>query len=319
VAEQADLWIAVGFSFSQSATSSWTVAKPEKVIHVDVDESQLGRIFQPSLSIVADAKTFLGQLNSRVKAPGAEQPDYVNSPRVAEIARSKDSYFEFLRSFKTRDPIMPAAIGQVLAEEVPDQTLLVNDEGFMVPGMVYRGDKYPSGFATALGFHYASLGSALPVAIGAKLAEPERLVISVGGDAGFFYYCGDLSTLAEHNLKIVSIVINNGGLFGGRRGRAPGGGPALPSSHWTDLPDVDYTAIAQGLGVQAERVEKADELAPAIRRAIAADGPYFLEVQAAASTMHLHLMAMATSPEPADGNPRKLGHGDRIVKGSWPC
>jgi acetolactate synthase-1/2/3 large subunit len=315
VAEEADLWVSVGFSFSQTATMSWSLAKPDNVVQVDIEQSQLGRIFQPTLGIVADAKTVLGQLTAGLEASGRQSRHLADTTRRAEIATAKDSYAETLRSFVGADPIMPAAIGQILSEEAPAGTIFVNDEGFPVPGMVYRESKYPDGFAAPLGFHYAALGSSLPVAIGAKLAAPDRLVVSVGGDAGFYYDCGELSVLAERNLKVVSILLNNGGLYGGRRGRAHGGPGSIPLTHWTDLPETDYTAVAQGMGVPGERVEKADELAPAIRRAIAADGPYFIEVMTAASTMHLFL---AEWPDPDPRTTRKAGHADRSVDGSWP-
>jgi acetolactate synthase-1/2/3 large subunit len=291
---------------------SWSLAKPEKVVHVDIEQSQIGRIFQPTLGVVADARAFLGQLNGHLRASGLERRD---DARSAEIAQAKNSYLETLRSFVGADPIMPAAVGQILSEEVPPDTILVNDEGFMVPGMVFRESKYPSGFTTPLGFHYASLGSTLPVAIGAKLAAPDRTVISVGGDAGFYYDVSDLSVLAERNLKVVAILLNNAGLYGGRRGRAHGGPGSIPATHWTDLPETDYTAVAKGMGVPGERVEKAADLASAIRRAIAADGPYFVEVMTAASTLHLML---ADWPDPDPKTNRKAGHGDRFVEGSWP-
>ncbi|MFI0821996.1 thiamine pyrophosphate-binding protein [Streptomyces sp. NPDC021098] len=315
VAEDADLWIAVGFSFSQTATLSWSLAKPANVVHVDVEQSQLGRIFQPTLGFVADAKVFLGQLNSRIEGSGAESRHRMDRARAVEIAAAKGSYAETLRSFVGTDPIMPAAVGQILSEEVPAGTVFVNDEGFPVPGMTYQESKYPDGFAAPLGFHYAALGSSLPVAIGAKLAAPDRLVVSLGGDAGFYYDCGELSVLAERGLKVISIVLNNGGLYGGRRGREHGGPGSIPLKHWTDLPETDYTAVAQGMGVPGERVEKTEQLAPAIRRAVEADGPYFIEVMTAASTMHLHL---AGWPDPDPRTTRKGGHGDLSVDGSWP-
>lgn len=315
LAEEADLWIAVGFSFSQTATASWSLAKPENVVHVDVEQSQLGRIFQPAVGVVADAGKFLAQLGDRLEESGLRRTDGGDPARLAEIARAKESYLELLSSFTGADPIMPAAVGQALAAEVPADTILVNDEGFMVPGMVFSEDKYPSGFANPLGFHYDSLGSTLPVAIGAKLAAPDRLVVSVGGDGGFFYDCADLSVLAERGLKVVSIVLNNGGLYGGRRGREHGVN-ALPLTHWTDLPEeTDYTAIARSMGVPGERVEKAADIAPAIRRAIEADGPYFIEVMTSGSTLHLSLNAW---PDPDPKTARKFGHGDRSVEGSWP-
>ncbi|MGW0950192.1 thiamine pyrophosphate-binding protein [Streptomyces sp. NPDC002623] len=315
LAEEADLWIAVGFSFSQTATASWSLAKPEKVVHVDIEQAQLGRIFQPTVGVVADAGKFLAQLSGRLEASGLRRSDGGDPATLAKIAQAKESYLQLLSSFVGADPIMPAAVGQALSEEVPPDTILVNDEGFMVPGMVFNEDKYPSGFANPLGFHYDSLGSTLPVAIGAKLAAPDRLVVSVGGDGGFYYDSSDLSVLAERNLKVVCIVLNNGGLYGGRRGREHGVN-ALPLTHWTDLPEeTDFTTIARSMGVPGERVEKADDIAPAIRRAIEADGPYFIEVMTSGSTLHLSLNGW---PDPDPKTTRKFGHGDRSVEGSWP-
>ncbi|MGX1163642.1 acetolactate synthase-1/2/3 large subunit [Arthrobacter sp. SLBN-100] len=312
-AEEADLWIAVGFSFSQTATMSWTVKKPDQVIHVDVDPTQLGRIFQPTVSIVSDAKMFLGQLHRATQVSGLNRPAEGDADTLAKIAQAKSAHFEMLRSFVGADPIMPAAVGQALAAELPPETIIVNDEGFMAPGMVFTEDKYPAGFASPLGFHYDSLGSTLPVAIGAALAAPDHLVVSVGGDGGFFYDLSDLAVLAENNLKVICIKFNNGGLYGGKTGRAQGGTAAVPHDHWTNYADVDYAGVARAMGVAAERVEKADELNAAIRRGVEADGPYFIEVAAGGSTLHLILSSWA-----GPNAPRKFGHGDRSVEGSWP-
>ena len=141
------------------------------------------------------------------------------------------------------------------------------------------------------------------------------MVVSFGGDGGFFYDSGDLTVLAENQLKVIVILINNGGLYGGRRGREGGAGEALPFDHWTDFPETDYAGIARASGVTAERIEKAEDLGPAIRRAIEADGPYFLEVICAASTLHLMLTHKPDGETPTE---RKFGHGDTRLEGSWP-
>jgi len=309
VAQQADLWIAIGFSFSETATFSWRAAKPDDVIHVDVEENQIGRIFQPSLGIVADAKVFLSQLNSQVKASGSERSDYLNTPRIVEIQKAKELGFQQLSSALGSDPLTPLTIGAALTEEAPDGALIVGDEGFLPPGMVYRESKYPSGMAPALGFHYASLGATLPVSIGAKLAEPERVVISYGGDGGFYYDCMDLSLLAQHNLKVIVIINNNYGVFGGRQS-----GVMPLDTSFLDLPETsDFAAVARGFGVEAEPVEKSDQLIPALRRAVAADGPYLLDVRTDTRGFYENFMSSILTGEDAPKNwPAKS------VEGSWP-
>ena len=96
---------------------------------------------------------------------------------------------------------------------------------------------------------------------------------------GFFFSCADLSTLAERNLQVAVIVNNNGGLFGGEPAGAAGVGPAAMwgQNPWLALPGgMDFVAVARGFGVPGERVTTVEELAPAIRRALDADGPYLL-------------------------------------------
>lgn len=310
LAQDADLWIAVGFSFSQPATHSWTLKKPDKVVQVDIDPNQLGRIFQPTLGVVADAGVFLSQLNAQVRSAGKPAGAGRDEPRISEIRKAKEALFHAMGESRGATPIMPTAMGQVLAEEVPDGTLIVNDEGFMVAGMLFREAKYPSGFATALGFHYASLGSTLPVAIGAKLAEPDRTVISFGGDGGFFYDCGELATLAQNDIKVITIINNNSGLYGGRRGRAVMEGP--PGSPFTDYSDSNMADVARGFGVQAERIEKYEDFTPALRRALAAKGPYLLDVVTGGSNLSVMQLAEAMNVPP------KFGHGDPKAEGSWP-
>jgi len=309
VAEQADLWIAIGYSFSQTATDMWTTTKPDKVIHVDVEGNQIGRIFQPTLGIVADAKVFLSQLNAQVKASGSQRSDYLNSPRIVEIQKAKELGFQRLRSALGSDPITPLSIGAALTEEAPEGALIVGDEAIPVPGMVHRESKYPSGMAPPIGFHLAHLGSTLPVAIGAKLAEPDRVVISYGGDAGFYYDCMDLSILAQHDLKVIVIINNNYGIYGGRRV-----GMFELDTSWIDLPETsNFATVAKGFGVEAERVEKSDQLVPALRRAVAADGPYLLDVQTDTKAFSEDL---ASSMKTGEDAPKKMS--GKHVAGSWP-
>ena len=133
-------------------------------------QRQLDGSSSPTVGIVSDAKAFLTILRAAIEAKGIGRSTG-EAARVAEIAKAKDAHLEKLRSFVDVDPIRPAAIGQALAAELPPETIIVNDEGFSVPGMVFAEEKYPQGHAPAMGFHYASLGSTLPVAIGAKLAS----------------------------------------------------------------------------------------------------------------------------------------------------
>lgn len=309
-AQEADLWIAIGYSFSQTATHSWSTKKPAKVVHVDVEGSQIGRIFQPTLGIVADAKNFLAQLTDAFDA--STQPDRADDQRLTALREAKEAHFARAAARVDADPIHPIGIGRVMTEELPAETIIVNDEGFIMPGMAFNADKYPEGFAHPVGAHYMSLGCTLPIAIGAKMAAPERTVVSFGGDGGFFYDCGELATLAQHNIKLIVIVNNNGGLYGGNRGHVPGGPFGWEISPFHTFSDSNFAQVAEGFGVPAERVEKFEDFAPALRRALAADGPYLIDLVTAGSST-LSMIELHGGPFPA-----KFGHGDVTIEGSWP-
>jgi acetolactate synthase-1/2/3 large subunit len=113
----------------------------------------------------------------------------------------------------------------------------------------------------------------VPAAIGAKVARPDRAVIAVAGDGGFMYSVNELATAVKYRLPIVFLVLNDGRfgaiqwlqeLMFGRSGEA-------------DLANPDFVALARAFGAHAERVDT-ETLAPALRRALAADGPTLIEV-----------------------------------------
>lgn len=319
VAEEADLWISVGFSYSQASTHWWSLKKPANVIQVDIEPNQIGRIFQPTLGIVADAKVFLEQLTERLRDSGATRTDSFDDPRIAEIQSTKAAYLEVLGELVDEASPRVPAIGQIFTRELPDDSMIVVDDGRIMAGMVYTEEKYPNGFAAAMGYNYACMGSALPVAIGAKLADPDRTVICYGGDGGFYYECGELALLAQHGIKVIVIINNNSGLYGGDRGGFPmatafGGNPHNSYSA------ANLAEVASGFGVESERVDTIDGFTQALRRALAADGPYFIELLSEDTNVVLdrprHLEPLMERV--GIRFPPKAGQGVRTVEGSWP-
>ena len=135
----------------------------------------------------------------------------------------------------------------------------------------------PRSFVTSAGI--GTLGSGISQAIGAQLAAPERLVISIEGDEGY-YACGpELRTAARYNLPIKVMVINNGGQCIVRQWTTHmfGGNNVGVIDHVNGVADMDIVANAQSYGVEAERVSLKTELPLAMQRMIAANGPYVIE------------------------------------------
>jgi acetolactate synthase-1/2/3 large subunit len=158
-----------------------------------------------------------------------------------------------------------------------------------------------------------SLGAGLPVAIGAKLADPGRVVVSYHGDGGFYYDLMELSNLAEHNIKVIVVIDNNHCLLANRASARAGG----IDNPWVDLPQTtDFVTVARGMGIDGERVEQPADLVSAIQRALEAPGSYLLDVH---TEPGLRIVRALTGVIPIVGDRTpKAGHLTTVLEGSWP-
>jgi thiamine pyrophosphate-dependent acetolactate synthase large subunit-like protein len=122
---------------------------------------------------------------------------------------------------------------------------------------------------------YGVLGFALPAAIGARIAQPERPVVALCGDGGFLYTCAELAVAAQERLDLVVVVFNDGayGALQVLQDRKLGG-----RRIGVDIAGPDYAALAQALGARGTRLASADQLADALREALGQLGPTLLEV-----------------------------------------
>lgn len=123
-------------------------------------------------------------------------------------------------------------------------------------------------------FNHGSMANAMPQAIGAQLEYPDKQVISLSGDGGFSMLMGDILTIRQHRLPVKIVVFNNGSLgFVAMEMKVAG---LLPYA--TDLNNPNFAAMAQSMGLTGIRVEKNEEVLPAIEKALALDGPVLIDV-----------------------------------------
>jgi acetolactate synthase-1/2/3 large subunit len=313
--QRSDFWLAIGTSFSQMSTGSWSLQKPETVAHVDIDDHEIAKIFQPTIGLVSDAKAFLQLLLAHAKDAGLARPVSGElQPWREEVAGIKRAWLADMDSWFTGEevPVNQYFLIRTLSEQLPDDALVVADSGGNAFGM-YRAFQYKTVSPLATGGRYMSLGAGLPVAIGAKLADPGRVVVSYHGDGGFYYDLMELSNLAEHNVKLIVVIDNNHCLLANRASaRATGF-----DNPWVDLPQTtDFVAVAKGMGVDGERVEQPGQLVPAIQRALEAPGSYVLDVH---TEPGLRLVRALTGIIPIVGDRTpKSGHLATVLEGSWP-
>ena len=280
----ADVILAIGSRFKEADSSSWYRGytfdiPPTRLLHVDIDPSEIGRNFPTEIGAVADARHALQLM---VEVARELYPDGFVSPQlVDEIAGFRKDFIESNQAMATSDawPMMPERILADCRTALPDDAFLVTDVGWNKNGVGQQFPiRTPGTFLTPGGF--ATMGFGPPGAIGAKLAAPERTVVCLVGDGGFGQNPAMLATAVEHELDIVWVVMNNNA-FGTIAGLEKAHfdtvfGTTFPGKAGDALPD--YAAIARAYGAEGFTIEAADQFLPILEKALAHKGPVVLDV-----------------------------------------
>jgi benzoylformate decarboxylase len=171
-------------------------------------------------------------------------------------------------------PIPPAYLMHRLAEILPDDTSIFEESG-SIRGTFheYVRPNWPGAYFNAAS---GALGYAMPAAVGYKLALPERPVVCLIGDGSSMYSNQALWTAARYGANILFVVVDNKGYYILKGFRdAIGIDDTVPG---LDVPNLDLVKVAEGMGVRSERVEKPDDLEAALKRGLAANWPYLINV-----------------------------------------
>jgi acetolactate synthase-1/2/3 large subunit len=263
-AQEADVVMTVGCGFKQHTTQA-PMPDGVKHIQVDVDASELHKEHLADIGILGDAKLVLRQMIEAAKALLAAErlrPRENTLLRVAGLRREWEAMCEPLLSSKDR-PINPFRVTRELSRLVdPAKTIVLHDAGSV------RGSTCQHYVATTprgfIGFGVASsLGWSLGAAIGAKVAFPEKLVVTVMGDEAVGETGLDLETAARTEIPILVILKNN------RSARDTKGGPSPKLSAIRAKPVTNFCALAESLGVKASFVDDPERLNGTISDAIA--------------------------------------------------
>jgi acetolactate synthase-1/2/3 large subunit len=283
----ADWVLGLGTRFKEADCSSWYRdytfnIPPTKLIHIDIEPCEIGRNFTTEIGAVADLKQALQVLNDVAR-------EMFPAPRKA--AKMADTIAKFRRDFDagnqamaTSDafPMMPERILADVRALLPRDAIITTDVGWNKNGVGQQFPVYTPGSVLTPG-GFATMGFGPPAAIGAKIAAPDRVVLSLVGDGGFGQNPSALATAVEQGLAIIWLVMNNNafGTIAGLQKAAYGltHGTLFPAAEvgW-DAQKPDYAEIARAYGCEGERLKSAADLAPALRRALASGKPYLLDV-----------------------------------------
>jgi acetolactate synthase-1/2/3 large subunit len=284
---KADWVIGLGTRFKEADCSSWYRdytfnIGPTKLIHIDIEPSEIGRNFNTAIGAVADLKQALKVLLQVAKEmyPAGRR----NPAMLKTIADFRREYIASNQPMATSDafPMMPERILADVRAVLPRDAIMTTDVGWNKNGVGQQFPVYTPGSVLITG-GFATMGFGPPAAVGAKLAQPNRIVLALVGDGGFGQNPAVLATAVELKLPIIWLIMNNNayGTIAGLQKAAFGFNHGTlfdtdPSGWAAQKPN--YAEIARAYGCDGERISSAAELAPALKRAIALNKPYVIDV-----------------------------------------
>lgn len=260
----ADVVLVVGTRFPDVGEPDPGLDPGATIVHLDVDEAELVRFGPHAIRIHADAKAGLTALGNRVARRGRPRPS--RRGELSELKREAE------RRINAIEP--QAGFGLAIRAELPDDGILVN-EFTQVGYWSYLGYPVyePNTFLTP--GYQGTLGYGFATAMGAKVGRPDVPVVSINGDGGFGYGLGELSTLTQHDIPLVTVVFNDHAYGNVRRIQQDEFKGRIIAS---DLVNPDYGKLAAAFDISARHAETPEQLRVQLREAIRANEPTLIEV-----------------------------------------
>ncbi|MDE5982302.1 MAG: biosynthetic-type acetolactate synthase large subunit [Duncaniella sp.] len=283
---KADVILAVGMRFDDRVTGDTSRYAPDaKIIHIDIDASELNKNIRATTTIHGDAGKVLNALLPLINQAGRE-----------EWLKSFDGHDKVehetvvMREVFPQETVGVMRMGEVtrrISEATGNEAICVTDVGQnQMMGARYFKFTKPRSLITSGGL--GTMGFCLPAAIGAKLACPGRNVIALMGDGGFQMTMQELGTIMENGIGVKIVIMNNNFLGNVRQWQE-----LFFNSRFSATPmlNPDFVAIAAAYGIDGESVMSRDELDGAIDRMLATDRPYLLNVNIESTDMVFPMVA----------------------------
>ncbi|MGL4292702.1 MAG: biosynthetic-type acetolactate synthase large subunit [Bacteroidales bacterium] len=268
---ECDLLIAVGMRFDDRVTSDvGSYAKQAKVIHIDIDPSEIGKNVSVEIGILGDAKVVLEKLTDLV-----DEADHTKWCSEFDVCNAIEQ--ERVIAPETRPQSEQMTMGEVVARishATGDNAIVVTDVGQnQMMGARYSRYNQTRSLITSGGL--GTMGFGLPAAIGAKIASPERTVCFFTGDGGLQMTIQELGTILQENTGVKIIVLNNSRLGMVRQWQELFFDERYSE---TTMVNPDFVMLAAAYGIKGSRVSLREHLDQSIAEMLADDKPYLLEV-----------------------------------------
>ncbi|MBO0747583.1 MAG: biosynthetic-type acetolactate synthase large subunit, partial [Acidimicrobiaceae bacterium] len=269
--QQADLLIALGTRFDDRVTGRVKdFAQGAKIIHVDIDPAELGKVRQPDVPIVGDANQVIGEIVRTVRHMvdrGDAQAD--RTPWRATISGWQEKFPLYYEPAEPGEALKPEFVLETLRDSAPDGTILTAGVGqHQMWASQYWKFNEPYSWVNSGGL--GTMGFSVPAAIGAKVGRPDRTVWAIDGDGCFQMTAHELTTASTERIPIKVAILNNAYLGMVRQWQE-----MFYAERYSEVylsPDMpDYVRWAESMGCVGFRVEDPDEVQPAIDKANAID------------------------------------------------
>ena len=260
----ADIVFAVGTRFVDPATAKWGVGPDQTIVQMDIDPEEIARNTPVNVGIEADARSGLSALADLLEREGPARPT-----RAEELAELKRGVAARARAVGPQ-----AEYALAIRRALPDDGIFVSEmtqvgywANFAFP--VYEPLTYITpGYQGTLGYGF-------PTSLGAKIAHPDRPVISINGDGGFGFCLNELATMAQHGIAAIAIVFTDDAFGNVRRiQQEQFGGRTIAS----DLRNPNFLKLAEAFGVVGRHVDAPEKLRTAVEESILANEPTLIAV-----------------------------------------
>jgi acetolactate synthase-1/2/3 large subunit len=291
--QKSDLLIALGARFDDRVTGRVGAFAPDaKIIHVDVDPAELGKVRRPDVPIVGDCRLVIEELVKAVRTVG-EQAD--RSEWMAQVRQwQKDFALHYEQSWDGNGPLKPQYVLETLRDSTPDDCILASGVGQhqMWASQYWKFD-HPYTWVNSGGL--GTMGFSVPAAIGAKVGRPDRMVWAVDGDGCFQMTAQELVTASAERIPVKVAILNNAYLGMVRQWQE-----MFYEERYSEVylsPDLpDYVKWAEAMGCVGLRVDSPEEVQPAIDKANEVDDrPVVIEFRTDSSEKVFPMVAAGQS------------------------
>ena len=267
--QECDVLIAIGMRFSDRVTGNTkTYAKQAKIIHLDIDRSEIDKNVKSDVAVVADCKESLPAITALLNKN--QHTDWRDS--FKELDEKERTKVIEPAIHPTEGPLLMGEVVNTVAEKAPKGTVLVTDVG-QNQLFATRYFKYPQKRSICTSGGLGTMGYGMPAAIGATFAT-DRMVVCFMGDGGFQMNIQELGTIMEQQAPVKMILLNNNYLGNVRQWQDMFW---MRRKSFTKMLNPCYEQIAKGYGIAYEAVTDRTNLAAAVEKMLTTKGPYILE------------------------------------------